>query len=271
MKLELISRYPQRTPKPTPLLFVHGSFSDARIWDLHFLPYFTQHGYEAHALSLRGHGLSAGHEQLNQWRLSDYVADVVEAVRAMPRPPLLIGHSMGGMIIQKYLEKHGGVAGMVLMGSVPPQGLLSSNLHMVLRHPLLFQQMMLLNLLGPHYVSVDMMRQMLFSKDMSRAQLKEYLHLVQGESQLVAMDMMWFNPLRLRPGQLWLPVLVMGAEDDVLISSNMVRDTARFYRTEAHIIPRLAHAMMADTRWPEAAALLLDWLECNLNKTAAAA
>ena len=269
--MELISRYPQRTPKPTPLLFVHGSFSDARIWDVHFLPYFTQHGYEAHAISLRGHGLSEGYEHLHSWRLTDYVADVAEAVRGMPSPPLLIGHSMGGMVIQKYLEQHSGVAGMVLMGSVPPQGLLSSNLQMVFRHPLLFQQMVMLNLLGPNFASVSMMQQLLFSKDMPRAQLKEYFGLVQGESQMVALDMMWFNPLRLRAGQVWLPVLVMGAEHDVLIPSNMVRDAARFYRTEAHILPNLAHAMMVDTRWETAAALLLDWLEQNISRKAAAA
>lgn len=270
MKLELISRYPERTPKPTPLLFVHGSFSDARIWDIHFLPYFAKHGYEAHAISLRGHGLSEGYEHLHSWRLTDYVADVAAVVRGMPRPPLLIGHSMGGMIIQKYLEKHSGVAGMVLMGSVPPQGLLSSNVHMAVRHPILFQQMVMMNMLGPSYASVDMMRQMLFSKDMPRAQLKEYLGLVQGESQMVALDMMWLNPLRLRAGQVWLPVLVMGAENDVLVSSSMVRDTARFYRTEAHIFPDMAHAMMVDTRWNEAAALLLDWLGQSVHKKAAA-
>lgn len=261
MKLEIISRYPAFTPKPTPLLFVHGSFSDARIWDINFLPYFAKHGYAAHALSLRGHGLSEGYAGLHGWRLMDYVADVAEAVRNLPRPPLLIGHSMGGMVVQKYLEKHSGVAGMVLMGAVPPQGLLSSNVHMVLRHPILFQQMVMMTMLGPNYASLDTMRQLLFSKDMPRAQLKEYFSLVQGESQRVALDMMWLDPLRLRAGQVWLPVLVMGAEDDVLIPNNVVRDTARFYRTEAHIFPDMAHAMMLDSRWQEAAARLLAWLE----------
>ena len=58
MKLDLISRYPETTPEPTPLLFVHGSFSDARVWDENFLPYFARRGYAAHAVSLRGHGRS---------------------------------------------------------------------------------------------------------------------------------------------------------------------------------------------------------------------
>ncbi len=264
MNLDLISRYPDTTPKPIPLLFVHGSFSDARIWNVNFLPYFARHGYEAHAISLRGHGLSEGHEQLSRWRLADYVNDLAKAVGQLPAPPLLIGHSMGGMVIQKYLENHTGIAGMVLMASVPPQGLLPTNLHMAMRHPILFQQMVTFALLGPRYGSVDMMRRLLFSKDIPLAKLEEYFDLVQAESQLVAMDMMWFNPLRLKSGQLWLPVLVMGAQDDAFVSPAMVRETARFYRTEAHIMPHMAHAMMLEMNWQEAADRLLGWLESTV-------
>ena len=265
MKLDLMSRYPDTTPKPTPLLFVHGSFSDARIWDQNFLPWFAQQGYEAHAVSLRGHGLSEGHSHLHTWRLADYVADLDKTVQAMPGPPLLIGHSMGGMVIQKYLEQHTRIAGMALMASVPPQGLWPSNLHMAMRHPLLFQQMTLFSLLGPSVGSPDMMRRLLFSKDMPPVKLKEYFRLVQAESQVVAMDMMWFDPLRLKPGQLRLPVLVMGAQHDVFVSPALVRETARFYRTEAQIIPNMAHAMMLEMNWREAAAALLSWTERLLN------
>lgn len=271
MKLELISRYPETTPKSTPLLFVHGSFSDARIWDINFLPYFAQHGYEAHAVSLRGHGLSEGHDRLHSWRLADYVIDLAEAVQTLPHPPLLIGHSMGGMVIQKYLEDHAGIAGMALMASVPPQGLLPTNLHMAMRHPILFQQMATFAMLGPSYGSVEMMQRLLFSKETPTAKLEEYFGLVQAESQMVAMDMMWFNPLRLKTGQLWLPLLVMGAQNDVFVSPAMVRETARFYRTEADIIPGMAHAMMLEMNWREAADRLLDWLEKTLHHPVAAA
>ncbi len=259
MKLDLMSRYPDTTPQPTPLLFVHGSFSDARIWDQNFLPWFAQRGYEAHAVSLRGHGLSEGHSHLHTWRLADYVADLDKTVQAMPGPPLLIGHSMGGMVIQKYLEKYTGIAGMALMASVPPQGLWPSNLHMAMRHPFLFQQMTLFSLLGPSVGSPDMMRRLLFSKDMPPVKLQEYFRLVQAESQVVAMDMMW------------LPVLVMGAQHDVFISPALVRETARFYRTEAQIIPNMAHAMMLEMNWREAAAALLNWTERTLGVQPAAA
>ena len=269
MKLDMISRYPESAPKSTPLLFVHGSFSDARIWDQHFLPYFADHAYEAHAVSLRGHGLSEGYERLYSWRLADYVADLEQAVRRMPQPPMLIGHSMGGMVVQKYLESHTGIAGMALMASVPPQGLLPNNLHMAMRHPILFQQMVMFSLLGPRFGSPDMLQRLLFSQETPREKLEEYFELMQAESQMVALDMIWFNPLRLKSGQLWLPLLVMGAQNDVFVSPALVRETARFYRTEAQIIPNMAHAMMLEAHWREAADILLDWLNRTVNAQSA--
>ena len=261
MKLDLISRYPDATPKPTPLLFVHGSFSDARVWDENFLPWFARRGYEAHAISLRGHGLSEGRERLHSWRLADYVADLEKTVQAMPRPPVLIGHSMGGMGIQKYLENHAGIAGVVLMASVPPQGLTPTTFHMAMRHPFLFQQMSLFSLFGPSYGSPEMMRRLLFSKDTPAAKLQQYFGLVQAESQIVAIDMMWLNTLRLKPGALPIPLLVQGAQHDVFVSPAMVRETARFYRTEPWIFPNMAHAMMLEMNWRDVANNLLNWLE----------
>jgi pimeloyl-ACP methyl ester carboxylesterase len=257
----MVSRYPETTPKSPPLLFVHGSFSDARVWDEYFLPFFARNGFEAHAFSLRGHGRSEGHERLHTWRLADFVADLAKATTTMPQPPVLIGHSMGGMVIQKYLETAPKVAGMVLMGSVPPQGLLPANLHMAMRHPFLFQQMVLFSLLGPNYGSIEMMRRLLFSADMPTAKLYEFFDYVQAESQVVSLDMMGLNPLRLKPERLQMPILVLGAQHDIFISPALVRETARFYQAECHVFPSMAHAMMLESNWRDVADYLLGWIE----------
>jgi len=261
MKLDIISRYPETTPKPTPLLFVHGSFTEGRIWDEHFLPYFTRHGYEAHAFSLRGHGLSEGHDGAHSWRLADFVADLTAVAETMPRPPVLVGHSMGGMIVQKYLESQPAIAGMVLMASVPPQGLLPTNINMMMRHPFLFQQMAMLAMFGSKHGTIGLMRRLLFYTDLPDSRLNDLLRYTYTESQMVALDMMGMSALRLNPEQVSVPVLVQGAEHDVLVSPVMVRETASFYRTEAHIFPGMAHGMMAELNWQDAADDLREWLE----------
>jgi len=115
---------------------------------------------------------------------------------------------------------------------------------MAMRHPFLFQQMALFSLLGPDYGTPEMMRRLLFSPDMPVAKLREYFDYVQAESQVVALDMMGLNPLRLKPEQVRMPILALGARNDVFVSPAMVEETARFYRTEVHIFPNMAHAMM---------------------------
>ncbi|MBL8258971.1 MAG: alpha/beta fold hydrolase [Candidatus Competibacteraceae bacterium] len=268
MQLDMVSRRPETTPKRPPLLFVHGSFSDARVWDDYFLPYFAERGHEAHAVSLRGHGRSEGRERIHTWRLADYVADLAQAVAAMPQPPLLVGHSMGGMVIQKYMERAPAVAGVVLMGSVPPQGLLPSNLHMAMRHPFLFQQMALFSVLGPSFGSIDLMRRLLFSPSMPTELLRKFIHYTQPESQVVSLDMMGLDPLRLKPGRLPVPTLVLGAQHDIFVSPALVRETARFYRAECHVCPNMAHAMMLEANWREMADYLLGWIARAVEKRA---
>ena len=70
-------------------------FHGAWCWDEHFLPYFAQHRYTAHAFSLRGHCGSAGRDRLRWTSLADYVSDLNKVVSQLPSAPVLVGHSMG--------------------------------------------------------------------------------------------------------------------------------------------------------------------------------
>jgi len=268
MQLELISRYPTTEPRSVPLLFVHGSFTGAGVWDAHFLPYFARRGYAAHALSLRGHGASAGRERLSGWSLADYVADLKQAVGTLERPPVLIGHSLGGMVVQKYLESHR-VPAVVLMASVPPHGLLPSYWGMVVGNPLLLQRIALFQNLGPRFATLELMRQALFSADTPDAWLQRYFHLVQQESQQVCLDLLGLNPLRLERDH-GMPMLVMAAGRDAFFSTGLMQDMARHYRAELAIFPELAHAMMLELNWRQAADALLHWLEARLARRAKA-
>jgi pimeloyl-ACP methyl ester carboxylesterase len=120
-RLEVLSRAPARPRNAPPLLFVHGAWHGAWCWDEHFLGYFSQLGFSAHAVSLRGHGESEGKERLRFARLSDFVEDLEQTVDALPATPVLIGHSMGGFVVQKYLERRRAPLA-VLLASIPPGG-----------------------------------------------------------------------------------------------------------------------------------------------------
>lgn len=189
MRLEVISKEPASgNPRPAPLLFVHGLFVGSWCWAEHFLDYFAAHGYSAHALSLRGHGQSEGREGLRWTRLADYVDDVAQVVARLPAPPVLIGHSYGGAVIQKYLETRT-VTAAVLVASAPPQGLLTIVLRLARRHPLVFLKANLTLSLYPVVSTPALARDLFFSESMSEEKVRDYQARMSDESYRSFLDM----------------------------------------------------------------------------------
>ncbi|MBK5942449.1 MULTISPECIES: alpha/beta hydrolase [Halorhodospira] len=230
-----------------PLLFIHGAFAGAWCWEVHYLPHFAGLGYEAHALSLRGHGASAGRETLNSASLSHYVEDVAEAVESLPHPPVLIGHSMGGLVVDIALRQGVPAAGAVLLASVPPTGLAPSGMQMMLTEPRLLWQMGILQGFGPAWVDVDEAHRALFAEEMDPEVLLDYTSRMQPESQLALFEMGF--PRWPRWGGVSVPVAVIGAEEDVIIPQWMVRTTAWLYGVEPRWIPGAGHATMLEPSW----------------------
>ena len=138
--LEVIDKGCVSESHPVPLLFVHGAWHAAWCWDEHFLSFFADKGYRALAVSFRGHGSSPTSKPLRTCSIADYVEDVSIVADSLPARPVVIGHSMGGLIVQKYLESHDAPAG-VLMASMPPQGYLGSGLRWMKQHPWHFTKM----------------------------------------------------------------------------------------------------------------------------------
>lgn len=263
MHLELISHRPEGPAQRTPLLFVHGAYAGAWVWEPHFLPYFAQQGYTTYALSLRGHGESAGGERRLFTRIRDYVADIETAVARIGTPPVLIGHSMGGAVVQQYMHKHA-VPGVVLMASAPPYGLIGCWLNMVLTRPWLLAELTAVQMLGPAApVDIDNIRRWLFSDDTPADVLYRMVPRMVPESPLVVLDMWGLDlPPSRCPGN--IPILVLGAERDAFIHPGAVMATAWTYRTEPAIVPEIGHAMMLDHHWETVARRIHAWLETAL-------
>lgn len=259
--LEVIARTPSKgAPHPTPLLFVHGAYTGAWCWDEHFLAYFSARGYGTYALSLSGHGASRRGGHLDGFSLQDYVADVAEVIAKLPAPPVLIGHSMGGMVIQKYLERATAPA-VALLCSVPPQGLMGSALGLMLAKPNLL--VALNRIMGGGHPDLDHLREALFHQPIDRATLLRYYRKCQPESHRALWDMTLFQLPH--PGAMQRPpMLVLGAAHDHLIPPSQVVMTATTFATEAHIFPDMGHAVMLEQDWQVAAEHIAQWLEETL-------
>ncbi len=74
-------------------------------------------GFRGVAVSRRGrHGL--GPADAKGLRVADYVEDTIAAIEALEEAPILVGHSLGGLVAQKVAEA-GRCAGLVLLAPAP--------------------------------------------------------------------------------------------------------------------------------------------------------
>jgi alpha-beta hydrolase superfamily lysophospholipase len=258
MKLELLKEKSVSDMHSIPILFVHGMWHAAWCWAEHFLPYFAQQGYVPYALSLRGHGTSEGRERLRWTSLSDYVSDIAQIVHKLEKPPVLVGHSMGGMIVQKYLEIYEAPAA-VLLASAPPQGLWAATWRVFRRHPLVVAKVNVTMSMYPVVSTPALTREVLFSVDMPAEKVKQYFSRLQDESYRVYLDMLGLSLPRSQ--RIKTPLLVLGAANDTVISLDEVEATARAYGTRAEVFPNMAHDMMLESGWQTVADRILDWLQ----------
>lgn len=82
-------------------LHPEGSDQGGHVLQEHFLAYFAAAGYDSYAVSLRGQGQSQKLPDMKACSLAQHAADLGWIVGSLPRTPVLIGHSFGGLVVQR--------------------------------------------------------------------------------------------------------------------------------------------------------------------------
>lgn len=237
-----------------PVLFVHGAWHGAWCWDEHFLDLFADNGYRAVALNLPAHGGRDAAKALHRHTVTDYVAAVADAAARLPSHPVVIGHSMGGYVTQKYLETHDAPAA-VLVASMPHTGVAPFLFRWWKQHPLLFGRSLgnTQRLLG----TPALVRQKFFGPHTPEETVVACTARLQNESLAVLPGAVSRLP---KPNLVSTPLLVLGAEHDDCFTVDEVRATARAYGTEAVIFPGMGHDMMLEPGWRDVADHITSWL-----------
>lgn len=253
--LEVIDRGTAGPSHRAPLLFVHGAWHGAWCWDENFTGFFADRGYRAVAVSFRGHGNSGTDKKLRDLTFTDYLEDVISVARSLPTPPVVIGHSMGGAIVQMYLQSNDAPAG-VLLASSPPQGYLGSGLRWIRRHPWHFAKLTVTGESLRYVNTPELARERFFSPQTPEDVVRRYAARLSEESARQGVDGLLKLP---KPGRVSAPLLVLGALEDGAVSQREVRATARAYRTEPEFFP-MGHDMMLEPGWAAVAERIDGWL-----------
>lgn len=253
--IEHIVQKAARRRHDTPLLFQHGAWHGAWCWQS-WLDYFNELGYDVHAISLPGHGRSPALRHINRYTLGDYVRTLAGVVRQIRPAPVLIGHSMGGAILQKYLETYYAPA-VVMLAPVPAGGVRPMFIRLLRRYPLsTLKGVLTLNTYPWLADTPRQMQQLLFGPQTAVDVPAFHAQLVR-ESFAVGLQLM--RPFARRPAS-HPPVRVYAGTADALFSVAEAQRTAARYAAECVLLPGQAHNLMQDPDWQTTARLIDRWL-----------
>jgi pimeloyl-ACP methyl ester carboxylesterase len=225
------------------IVFVHGMSHGAWCWEEHFIPYFEKLGYTCVAFDLPGHEIQGSTRRIS-YSLGDYVEALHRVVANLEAPPIIIGHSMGGMILQKYLQT-GSCKKAILLASVPPSGVLMASIRALFRYPGLIPYLLQLNLLG----GFRKYPQLMFNKT------SRFASFMCAESFIAYLGLML--PVNHRTS---VPILVVGGSEDGLITVNEFENTAKHYKAKLEIIEGGSHDLMLDYDFEKTAEVIKRWL-----------
>lgn len=234
------------------ILLVHGAWHGPWCWE-DLAQRLGDLGHDVRTVALRGHDGRTG----RIWHsVDDYVEDVRDAAAGCRAPVVVVGHSLGGLVAQKFLENEQ-AAGLVLLAPTPARGTLPAVVRLALRHPVALLHATLTLRMRPFVRTCRVVRELFFTARTDQGVVDDTSLRLGDESYLAFLQTIVVRP---RPDRVRVPVLLVAAEQDRFFTRAEMRQTARAYGTRAVVIEGSGHDLMLDRRWPDVAHHIDEWV-----------
>lgn len=249
----------------TDIVFIHGLFMNPRSWD-GWVSWFSERGYRCHAPAWPGHtGEPAAlrarpPEVLRTLTLGEVVAAHRALIATLDSKPIVIGHSLGGLVAQRLLNEDL-VAAAVAIDPAPPRGIfvlswsfLRANLPVV--NPLAGNRPYQFSLGGFHYAFCNTLTLEEARPIFDTYVVPEARNVARGTTGPdAAID---FE----RPHK---PLLIIAGERDHIVPWRLNRKNFRAYRHAGstrsfHVMPGRDHFLCGQRDWREVAEVAAGFL-----------
>lgn len=246
-------------PKP-PIVMVHGAFCGGWAFE-NFRAPFEAAGHVVHAPDLRGHGPNDGPNAVTGLSMTDYAKDIADLCAGLPQPPVLVGHSMGGLVAQLAARK-APIHALALLAPSPPWGVGGSSMEEAVTA-------FGLHMLGPFWmqaVNPDRTLMRTYSLDrMPQAERSATLDRLRSESGRALWETLnwWLDPFMttsLGSGPQTAPALVLVGARDVVHPPATARQIAARLGADCRELPQMSHWLPGEPGWDTVARTVLDWI-----------
>jgi pimeloyl-ACP methyl ester carboxylesterase len=245
-----------------PILFIPGYFASAWVYES-YLPFFAERGYAGFALNLRGRAGSAlpSGTMLGQVSLNDFIDDARQVARWLVERlgrPIIMGHSMGGLIAQK-LGEEGLARALVLLSPAPPRGISVMTPRLLRRQLRYLPSLLRSQRVVPRWPD---MRELVLNRLPEEEQQPTFARFVSDSGR--AGREMSFRSVSVDAARVrshGCPVLVVTSDDDRFIPPRVAQRIAQRYRAPVYMARGHGHLMLREPGWSEPAAFIAGWLE----------
>jgi non-heme chloroperoxidase len=258
-----------------PVVFVHGLWLHADSWGP-WVELFREAGYDPQAPGWPGDSPSVEETRAHPERLAGFgIDDIVEhyagVIRGLDRPPILVGHSFGGLIVQRLLGENLGAAAVAIDPApikgviyLPPSSLRVASV--ALRNPANRKGAVALNRAQFRYG---------FGNALTEEESDElYERCATPSPGRPLFEAAFANFTPSSPAKVDVrnatrgPLLLTLGGKDHTVAPAIVRTTARLYRkspavTELRQYPERGHSLCIDSGWRTVADDVLAWLRAR--------
>ncbi len=250
------------------VVFIHGMFMTPLCWEK-WMAYFEARGYRCTAPAWPGRDQPIELQrkkhpdpELGRLKLRDVVDRMEQAIRDMDgNKPILIGHSMGGLVVQLLLQKDLAAAG-VAIDPAPPQGVLTTAWSFLKANFPAINPFVPVN--RPVWMPFAHFQYAFVNSLPPEDQRAVYDRYVVPESRGVPTQSLT-SVARVDFQKPHVPLLITAGERDHIIPPSLNRTNHRKYKDRGSItdfkeFPGRDHFLIGERGWEEVAGFALAWL-----------
>jgi pimeloyl-ACP methyl ester carboxylesterase len=244
-----------------PVVMVHGAFCGGWVFDAFRQP-FERAGHTVATPDLPGHEANARLGAVTGLSMSDYAKAVASVCAAQVQPPILIGHSLGGLVAQMAAAKTP-VEALILLAPSAPWGVPGGSLEEAVSAVSLYA-------LGPYWsLAIDpdypSARRYTFDR-LPSAQRHAVFKKMKAESGRALWETLnwWLDPFAttIVPADgVGARALAMAGGRDAIHPPATVRETARRISAQVQVFPQMSHWLPGEPGWEDVAEACLAWIE----------